>query len=207
MDKQTVDRVQLAAVYDNYAQVRRDAGKEQWKVSERSIYLKVIQSADAHNLLEIGAGTGEDSLFFQEAGFNVTAIDLSPRHVEMTRELGVRAMVMDFYDLKFPENNFDAVFLMNALVNVPTGELTYVLRNIERVVKPGGLIFIGEYGGEDFEGIRENDKYKPSRFFRFYFFDDFKSILEKMFDIDRSKKQRLSGGMEFHSFILRKRSS
>jgi SAM-dependent methyltransferase len=73
--------------------------------------------------LEIGAGTGNDGLYFQNNGLDVTCTDLSPDMVNLCREKGLKAYVMDFLSLDFPPGSFDAIYALNCLLHVPTREL------------------------------------------------------------------------------------
>src|SRR5215469_10540854 len=98
-------------------------------------------------MLEIGAGTGQDSLFFAGHDLDVIATDISAAMVARCRDKGLDARVMDFSQLDFPAESFDAVYAMNCLLHVPDAELPAVLRSIARVMVPGGLFFLGVYGG------------------------------------------------------------
>jgi SAM-dependent methyltransferase len=72
---------------------------------------------------------------------------------------------MDFLHLDFPAGSFDAVFAMNCLLHVPNHDLPAVLAAIQAVLRPGGLFFIGVYGGtESAEGPIDNDEHVPPRF-------------------------------------------
>ncbi|TMD70000.1 MAG: class I SAM-dependent methyltransferase [Chloroflexi bacterium] len=44
-------------------------------------------------MLEIGAGTGNDSLFFRDNGLHVVCTDLSPAMVDLCTEKGLEAYV------------------------------------------------------------------------------------------------------------------
>jgi ubiquinone/menaquinone biosynthesis C-methylase UbiE len=85
----------------------------------------------------------------------VTCIDLSNEMVNLCQEKGLNAHVMDFYDLQFPDQSFDAVFALNCLLHVPKANLESVLKEVHRVLRDGGLFFCGVYGGQDTEGIWE----------------------------------------------------
>lgn len=163
---QVLDR--LRASYDDSAAARRDATpKADWKVAERSAFLDRLRAARARTLLEIGCGSGQDSAWFQDEGLEVTAVDLSPAMVSLARAKGVRAEVRDLLHLGFPGAAFDAVYSVNTLLHVPNSDLDAALRAVRDVLAPGGLFFLGVFGGEAEEGIAEDDQHDPPRFFSF----------------------------------------
>ncbi|GIE78900.1 SAM-dependent methyltransferase [Actinoplanes philippinensis] len=155
----------LRQAYDNRAGWRDGLTKEPWKLVERQAFRDRL--APGARLLEVGAGTGQDSLFFQEQGLTVVAADLSPVMVEHCRAKGLDAHVMDFLHLDFPAGSFDAVFAMNCLLHVPNRDLPTVLAAIRSVLRPGGLMFAGVYGGDgdSWEGTVDTDEHVPPRFF------------------------------------------
>ncbi|MEI7028131.1 class I SAM-dependent methyltransferase [Paenibacillus sp. y28] len=158
----------LSAAYDRHACERERMEKQDWKEIERAHFHTRLQQEGAVSLLEIGAGTGRDSLFFAQTGYEVTSSDLSPRMVQLCREKGLQAEVMDFYKMTYPDGRFDAVYALNCLLHVPKADIVKVLLEIRRVLRPGGLFYMGVYGGPDSEGVWEEDAYEPKRFFSFY---------------------------------------
>jgi SAM-dependent methyltransferase len=156
----------LRAAYDARAAWRDGQTKQPWKLAERRAFRdRLLPGA---RLLEIGAGTGQDSVYFLEEGLAVVAVDLSPLMVEHCRAKGVEAHVMDFLHLDFPAGSFDAVFAMACLLHVPNHDLPAVLATIRAVLRPGGLFFVGVYGGrESSEGPIDDDEHVPPRFFSF----------------------------------------
>ena len=154
----------LRAAYDAGASWRDGLSKEPWKLAERLAFRERL--APGARLLEIGAGTGQDSAYFQEEGCTVVAADLSPVMVEHCRAKGIEAHVMDFLHLNFPAGSFDAVFAMNCLLHVPNHDLPAVLAAVRAVLRPGGLLFVGVYGAnESTEGPIADDEHVPPRFF------------------------------------------
>jgi len=153
----------LRAAYDAGADWRNEISKEQWKLAERQAFADRL--APGARLLEIGAGTGQDSVYFQERGAVVVAADLSPAMVAHCRAKGIEAHVMDFLHLDFPAASFDAVFAMNCLLHVPNRDLPEVLASIGAVLRPDGLFFVGVYSGDGGEGMLGDDKHVPPRFF------------------------------------------
>jgi SAM-dependent methyltransferase len=154
----------LRAAYDARAAWRDGLGKEPWKLAERRAFRERL--TPGARLLEVGAGTGQDSAYFQEQGFAVVAADLSAAMVEHCRAKGIEGHVMDFLHLNFPVGSFDAVFAMNCLLHVPNHDLPAVLAAIRALLRPSGLFFVGVYGGnESAEGPMEDDEHVPPRFF------------------------------------------
>ena len=55
---------------------------------------------------------------------------------------------------------------MNCLLHVPNHDLSAVLAAVRAVLRPGGLFFVGVYGGnESAEGPIGDDEHVPPRFF------------------------------------------
>lgn len=177
--------------YDRGAE-RRDAEvKAPWKLAERASFLERLRSEGMRRLLEIGAGTGQDSAFFRDGELDVVATDLSPAMVERCRAKGLDARVMDFMSLDFRPGSFDAVYAMNCLLHVPNEDLPAVLDTIRTVLRPGGLLFVGVYGGASSEGVEETDKHEPKRFFSARTDDELKGLVASRFEV-----------LDFHSVDL-----
>ena len=196
----------LIESYNHHAHEREGNQLEDWKLENRSDFLSLLQQEGKQSLLEIGAGTGKDSLFFQENGMHVTCIDLSPEMVALCRQKGLNAQVMDMADLKFSENSFDVVYAFNSLLHISTAELPLVLKNIQRVLKPNGLFHFGTYGNEiEFEGIWEKDAYTPKRFFSLRSDEHLKQITKQYFELFSFKRLTFNGeDTHFQRLILRK---
>lgn len=90
---------------------------------------------------------------------------------------------MDFLNLAFPPRSFDAGYALNSLLHVPNTHLEPVFRSIHRVLAPGALLYLGMYGGDDFEGYKEKDSHQPQRFFSFRSDDTLLRNVEKHFEL------------------------
>lgn len=197
----------LVKAYNNKAIERDRSPYPEWKRLERERFLEYIREEKKADLLEIGAGTGKDSQFFNEAGLQTVSTDISPSMVEICSSKGLVAKVMSFKDLAFPEDRFSSIWAMNCLLHVPKEELREVLEEIRRVMRPEGLFYLGVYGGEDFEGIWSEDTYNPKRFFSFYENQSIRELLSEFFTIEYFTivpKEIVGGKYDFQSIILRK---
>ena len=200
-------RSNLRESYNRRAQARDRATTQAWKVEERRNFLWLLQQQHTRTLLELGAGTGRDGKFFQDHGLEVTCIDLSPAMVDLCRQKGLTAWVMDFGALHFAASSFEAVYALNCLLHLPKHELPTVLQAIDTVLTPTGLFYMGVYGGYDHEGIWPEDTYEPRRFFAFYSDEHLQQVVTQVFDLLSFKRILLggeSGELHFQSVLLRK---
>jgi ubiquinone/menaquinone biosynthesis C-methylase UbiE len=199
---------QIKQAYDAQSENRNKSSPQDWKLYERSSFLHRLLNLQKDNLLEIGAGPGKDSLFFKEAGLNVQATDLSSKMIQLCREKGIKADTMSFDQLIFEDETFDAIWALNCLLHVPKAQLELVLREVRRVMKPDGLLYMGVYGGVNQEGIWEQDFHEPKRFFSFYKDEDLENILTAYFRLEAFHKipqnSGQSGPPHFQGFILTK---
>lgn len=201
----------LRRAYDGGAERRDAEQKAPWKLAERDAFLRRLRPGD--RLLEVGAGAGQDALFFQEHGIEVVATDLSPEMVARCRAKGLEAHVIDFLSLDFPPASFDAVWAFNCLLHVPNADLSDVLGAIARVLVSGGLFFMGVYGGEPGEGPADEDWHDPPRFFSWRSDDQIQAFASERFEIldfhvvdpsDGGRTAASRGAFHFQSLTLRK---
>ncbi|UCC73438.1 MAG: methyltransferase domain-containing protein [Gemmatimonadota bacterium] len=94
-------------------------------------------------VLDVGAGTGVHSLYLQEQGLEVCAIDVLREAVEIMRLGGVRdARLADIAE--FREEPFDTILMMmNGIGILGTLDgLDRFLRDVPRLLKSGGQIIL-----------------------------------------------------------------
>jgi SAM-dependent methyltransferase len=197
-------RRRLLAAYEGGAERRDRRGKPAWKLAERAAFLDRLRAAGCARLLEIGAGTGQDSAFFAGQGLEVVATDLAPAMVARCRQKGLDARVMDFARLDFPPGSFDAVHAMNCLLHVPNSDLPDVLAEIATVLRPGGLFFLGVYGGTGEEGPAEWDDHVPPRFFSWRSDQQIQQFARECFDVVDFHAVELETPHPFQSLTLRR---
>jgi SAM-dependent methyltransferase len=194
----------LRQAYGPDAAAERDSReKEAFKVDERRRFLTLLEDRAATSLLEVGAGTGHDSLYFQQQGLRVLCTDLSPAMVELCQAKGLDARVADFLGLGVAPATFDAVYALNCLLHVPTPDLQRVLEAIGEVLVPGGLLYVGTWGGADEEGLRRDDHHPVPRFFAFRSDRLMRQMLAERFRV-LSFTTFDADGNHFQSFVLEK---
>ena len=102
------------------------------------------------HLLEIGCGMGYDSLELLRRGVLVTATDLTPNAVELTKRHfetedlhAEEVRTANALDLPFADSTFDAVWA-NGVLHA-TGDTPRAIQEARRVLKPGGRAIISHF--------------------------------------------------------------
>lgn len=104
--------------------------------------MKALGDMRNKSILNIGSGLGEEAVYMALKGAKVTAIDLSPEMVSMTRRLAkvykvrnIRYFVMDAEKLEFKDQTFDGVLGCAVLHH---GNIKKMIKQTSRVLKKGG---------------------------------------------------------------------
>ncbi len=116
--------------------------------------LDAIVTARPGAVLEVGSGTGCFASRVRAAlpDARLVAVDQSERFVELTSSRGVESRLADVRDLPFPDDSFDAVVAMWMLYHVP--DLDRALDEVDRVLRPGGLLVAVTNGDEHVADLR-----------------------------------------------------
>lgn len=113
---------------------------------ESYFYCKKWKKEDGNKLLDLGCGLGRHSILFAQEGFDVTAIDLSEYGVnELNKKkdgLNINTYVCDMHDMPFEDESFDYIWAYHVISHTDTRGFKEVLREIKRVLKPNGEIYI-----------------------------------------------------------------
>ena len=140
------------------------------------LYFKLLENKNNKSkLLEIGAGTGQNTGFLIDMSYKVCATDISLEFLEVMNKkfhrcINFYTQYADMEKLPFTEESFDVVCSAGSL---SYGDNEIVMNEIYRVLKPGGM-FIAV------DSLNNNPIYKFNRFIRFLKKDRSKSTLARM---------------------------
>ncbi len=103
-------------------------------------------------ILDLGSGSGRDSLYFINRGYDVTAIDSSLAMVKATSELtGLEARLVSIQELDYVDH-FDGIWASASLVHVPKAEMSFAYSLLSRALKDKGILYCSfKNREEDFE--------------------------------------------------------
>lgn len=125
------------------------------------------------SILDLGCGSGRDSLYYAKCGYRVSALDPSPAMCAHTRSLvDIPVYEMQAEDMTFQEA-FDAVWACASLLHVPRGRQVPVLKKIAAALKEGGICYCSwKYG--------DSDREKDGRHFTDLTEASFRALLQKV---------------------------
>lgn len=113
-----------------------------------------INHLKGRRVLDAGCGLGLDSAAFASRGLEVTAADIVPGFLAgirlMTEE--IRTVAMDLTAPCFRDGSFDGIFAFASLLHVPLDLSRPTLSAFEKMLAPGGVIFIGHVSSD--KGLR-----------------------------------------------------
>lgn len=95
-------------------------------------------------LLDLGAGQGQDSIYFAQGGYDVTCTDVEETALDKARQragdLAIEFLQVDVTkDLPFDDDSFDVVYAHLSLHYFDDATTRAVFKEIHRVLKPGGI--------------------------------------------------------------------
>lgn len=109
---------------------------------ENRFILKCLGDLRRAQLLDLGCGAGENSVYFAKKGAHCVAADYSPGMVNVALQLAaanqvqVEGKVVNAMEIDFPDHTFDIVYASNLLHHLPDPKAA--IREMYRVLKPGG---------------------------------------------------------------------
>jgi 2-polyprenyl-3-methyl-5-hydroxy-6-metoxy-1,4-benzoquinol methylase len=125
-------------------------------------YLPKPHLSNQQKILDVGCGSGRDSVFFANQGFEVVAIDGSQNVIDLAKQTDTR---IDWQCLRFHEiakqswqNQFTGIWACASLLHVPFDDLTKLLNDLIRCLKSDGILYASfKYG--------DSEREKDGRFF------------------------------------------
>lgn len=122
-------------------------------------------------ILDLGCGSGRDSRYFAEKGYDVVAIDPSAAMCEKAKNIvNVPVYRMKAKDISF-DSEFDAVWACASLLHVSRLNMQQTLCRVRNALKRGGVLYASwKYG--------DNERYVNGRFFSDYIEDDMKALID-----------------------------
>ena len=122
-----------------------------FEVDMESLYQPfLVELQEGARILDVGCGSGRDTLAFKNKGYQVDAIDYSEELVKKaTRLTGIPIKLKSFYEVDDYEA-YDGIWACASLLHCERSRLAEVLEKMVQALKPNGVIYMSfKYGDSD----------------------------------------------------------
>jgi len=100
-------------------------------------------------ILDLGCGSGRHLIYLAKNNFDVYGIDIAKSGIKIAKNwlkdknLKAQLKIGDIYQkLPYPDNFFDAIISIQTLHHARVEKIRKLMKEIERILKPKGLIFV-----------------------------------------------------------------
>ena len=168
---------------------------------------KYLKTGD--KILDIGAGTGIYSIYFAEKGYDVKAIELADKNVQVFREKITSELKIDLQqgnavDLSiYEDESFDIVLLFGPLYHIKDiNDRTKCIEEAKRVCKKDGKIFIA-YISRDMSCLVEGIHWPDFWAMDTYDHDTFEIIKApfELYNVDECKKMLIEAELDIKNIV------
>jgi len=131
-------------------QIFKTEGKVFNEIQENMpVVLSKLETSKAQKVLDLGCGSGRHTVYLAEKGFEVFGFDIAHAGMEIAEKwLKENALKADFQigsiykRLPYKDDFFDAIISTQTINHGLISDIRLCIQEIERVLKPGGLIFV-----------------------------------------------------------------
>jgi ubiquinone/menaquinone biosynthesis C-methylase UbiE len=159
--------------YDRAAEeyARHLYGELQHKPLDRKLLDRFAEQVRGKGVAcDLGCGPGQVARYLHDKRVEVCGLDLSPRMVEQARRLnpGIEFRQGNMLALPVADESWAGIAAFYAIVNFPPTDLAAVMREMRRVLPPGGSLLLSFHIGEQVEHV--SDLWGRAVSLDFYFF-------------------------------------
>ena len=106
---------------------------------------------------DLGCGPGQVARHLQGRGIQICGMDLSPGMIQCARQLnpGIEFKQGDMRVLPVADNSWAGIAAFYAIVNLPPDDLVQALREMMRVLLPGGRLLLSFHIGDDTSQVED----------------------------------------------------
>lgn len=179
----------------NYAETHRAAVTPSFWQERLQCFADIVRTSPAYQsnpslpIADIGCGPGRDALQLAQMGFNVLATDLSEAMLNEARQRcqdqpeaqRITFLCMDMRTLNLPDASCAGLWISASFLHIPKSENLTVLKELVRVLLPGGamMLLVKECDSGEAERYEVHEQTGQTRFFARYRGSELWDLLER----------------------------
>lgn len=124
----------------------------EYKPLDRSLLERLVANVGKLGpLCDLGCGPGQIARYLKDHGADALGVDLSPRMIEVARKLSpdVPFQVGNMLALPFPAQAWGGIAAFYSLIHIPRSQIMDALRELGRVLRPGGWLLLAFHVGDE----------------------------------------------------------
>lgn len=134
--------------YNNNAEIFFESTKD---IDMTALYDEFLPRLKKNShILDAGCGSGRDSLYFKNLGFNVTAFDASASLVNLAEKLLNQKVVLATFNNFFSDQKFNGIWACASLLHVPKAELNATFVKLSSLLVNNAIFYCSfKYGDQE----------------------------------------------------------
>jgi SAM-dependent methyltransferase len=135
---------------------------------------------DLGPICDMGCGPGQIARYLHRQGVDTLGVDLSPQMTAEAQRLNPEIPFHQGNMLALPDadNSWGGITAFYCIIHIPRGQIVDALREMKRVLKPGGVLLVTFHIGTEIEHIEEWWEQPVNLDFAFYQPDEMESWLQ-----------------------------
>ena len=153
-------RINLQTSYDRVAEeyVRRIFDELQYKPLDRQLLDRLAAGVGKEGVIcDMGCGPGHVARYLSERGAHVVGVDLSAGMIEQARRLnpGIEFWQGNMLALDVQDGAWAGIAAFYSIIHIPREEVIAALRELKRVLRPGGTLLLAFHIGAEVVHMEE----------------------------------------------------
>jgi SAM-dependent methyltransferase len=136
---------------------------------------------DLGPICDLGCGPGQIARYLHHQGVKALGVDLSPKMVAEAQRLNpeIHFHQGDMLSLSDADNSWGGIAAFYCIIHIPREQVVNALREMRRVLKPGGVLLVTFHIGEEIKHIDEWWEKPVNLDFAFYMPDQMEAWLKE----------------------------
>ena len=117
-----------------------------WEIEHHDKNIEEVLDCQSGSVLELGCGSGNDAIWFAKKGFNVTAVDISEKEINLAKEKSkgisnINYILDDIHSFS-TEEKFDIIYDRGCIHNNQSSLVNILFPKLYQLLKDDGKIII-----------------------------------------------------------------
>ena len=153
-------------------------------------YKNFLMNLKGNSILDVGCGTGRDTVYFTDLNYDCIGIDISENMLDIARKRKGIYINMDMADVLKFNYKFDGIWCCASLYPLPKKKAVNVLNKFYEILKDNGILFLAVKEGKGERYIKRDIFNGMRKFYSFYKLTELLQLLNKfeVISIIREKK-------------------